>query len=260
MLRHDLESPILLEAAWMRRVQPGTRLIIALAGTFLIAALDQHGPLAAVALAATVLLLSRGVSWRWICKHLLGLASLLLFFALPLAWLGPGEATGPLGTRPGGIRLGLSIALKAGAILIWNWAWLLGIGSRLWRQGARQVHLPNQLAEVGWLMGASIGIVRKELRQMRLALRLRGGRISANQRGYHLLSNLLGMILWRSSGHADKISVAKGLRCEGPGETVAPLGFRQWAFALAVLAPLASLAGIATWHGQWKKGDWGYWL
>jgi hypothetical protein len=68
------------------------------------------------------------------------------------------------------------------------------------------------------------------------------------------------MILWRSSGHADKISVAKGLRCEGPGETVAPLGFRQWAFALAVIAPLASLAGIATWHGQWKKGDWGYWL
>ena len=244
----------------MRGVEPGTRLVISLAGTFLIAAMDRHTPLALVALAAATLVCSRGVSLNWISTHLLGLASLALFFSLPLAWLGPGDATGVLALRPQGIRLGVSILLKACAILAWNWVWLLGIGPRQWRHGARQIGMPLPLAEVGWLMGTSIGIVRKELRQMRMALRLRGGRITPNRRGYHLLANLLGMTLWRSSGHAEKIAVAKALRCEGPGERIPALGWRQWALALTTLAPLCLVALSAFRESPWFENGWGYWI
>lgn len=260
MFGFDLENPIHKESAWMRRVQPGTRLVISLTGTFLIAAVDHHSPLALIGLFAATLVVGRGVSLRWITSHLLGLAGLAMFFSLPLAWLGPGNPSGPLALRVEGIRLGLSILLKACAILIWNWVWLLGIGPRQWRHGARQVHVPARLAEVGWLMGASIGIVRRELRQMRLALRLRGGRITPGRRGYHLLANLLGMTLWRSSGHAEKIAVARALRCEGPGESVPGLGWRQWALALASLAPLGLLAVAGRWKNSWLQNGWGYWI
>lgn len=260
MFGFDLENPIQQEAAWMRGVQPGTRLVISLAGTFLIAAVDRHSPLALIALIAATLVLSRGVRLRWITNHLLGLASLALFFSLPLAWLGPGDPKGPLALRPEGIRLGLSILLKACAILTWNWVWLLGIGPRQWRHGARQVRVPVRLAEVGWLMGASIGIVRRELRQMRLALRLRGGRITPGRHGYHLLANLLGMTLWRSSGHAEKIAVARALRCEGPGEGIQCLGWRQWGLVLATLAPLGLLAVTAQLGHYWLQNRWGYWI
>jgi hypothetical protein len=107
-------------------------------------------------------------------------------------------------------------------------------------------------------MGNSINQIRKELRQMRLALRLRGGRITASRQGYHLLANLLGMTLWRSSGHAEKITVAKQLRCEGPGESVPPLGWRQLAIAMLLLTPLAVVVSrglLASWGATFNWAD-----
>lgn len=258
MLRHDFNNPITVDAFWMRQVQPGTRLLVSFLGTLLISAIDISTPLLVLIACSFYLLLSRGVDWRWIVGHLTGLTTLSVFFALPLAWMGPGESSGPWGTRPDGVRLGIVVILKATAILTWSWVWLLGFGPRLWRQGAKQIYLPGHLAEVGWLMGNSIIQIRKELRQMRLALRLRGGRITASRQGYHLLANLLGMTLWRSSGHAEKITVAKQLRCEGPGESVPPLGWRQLAIAMLLLTPLAVVVSrglLASWGATFNWAD-----
>lgn len=241
MLRHDFSNPLRQEADWMLLFQPGTRLILALGGTFLIAFLNELGLLAGIAFAAGILLAWRGCSWKWIGSRLMGLGVLVFLFAVPLAWLGPGYPSGFLRTKPEGIRLGSEIIFKAVAILCWNWLWLLGFGSRLWRLGAKQIHLPGGLAESGWLMGTSIGLIRKEMRQMRMALRLRGGRITPNFQGYHLLANLLGMTLWRSSGHSERISVTRALRCQGPGEKAPPLDWFQLVAMGLVFLPLVAM-------------------
>ena len=128
MLRHDFNNPITVDAFWMRQVQPGTRLLVSFLGTLLISAIDIPIPLLVLIACSFYLLLSRGVDWRWIVGHLTGLTTLAFFFALPLAWMGPGESSGPWGTRPDGVRLGIVVILKATAILTWSWATPLEAG------------------------------------------------------------------------------------------------------------------------------------
>ena len=135
--------------------------------------------------------------------------------------------------------------LKAVAVLTWSWVWLLGIDSVAWRQGARMVRLPDKMAEIGWLMGTFLPMLRAEIRQMRLALRLRGGKVTATLQGYHLISLLLGMSLWRSSLRAERIGVALRLRTAGPGSPPLPWTLGQ---GLVLAAGLFPLAALLTWQ------------
>ncbi|RLS36877.1 MAG: energy-coupling factor transporter transmembrane protein EcfT [Planctomycetota bacterium] len=245
MLNDDLTNPAQDDSSWISKVQPGPRLLLGAGGAMITSFLDQPLPLGIVAVMTLAILTIRRVPLSWIWGRLLNLSWLLFAFALPLLWLGPGEGTWPLAMHPAGAHLGLVIMLKAVAVLTWSWVWLLGIDSVAWRQGARMVRLPDKMAEIGWLMGTFLPMLRAEIRQMRLALRLRGGKVTATLQGYHLISLLLGMSLWRSSLRAERIGVALRLRTAGPGSPPLPWTLGQ---GLVLAAGLFPLAALLTWQ------------
>lgn len=100
-----------------------------------------------------------------------------------------------------------------------------------------------------WMSGRCLNVLSGEWRQMRLAARLRGARLAANQQSWKVIGLLVGMGLIRSSGRAERMGVALSLR-SGDGDGIVPR--RAWNPTDAMVAALGLCAGLLMIWASWS--------
>jgi cobalt/nickel transport system permease protein len=200
--------------------------------------------------AALVLLLVSRVPGKWARGRLVAfaIASLPFLVVLPLTLdrSGPGWDVGPVRVSERGLLSGLAVTFRCLAIGAVS---LVLVGTAPLHHtiaAAHRLRVPG-LVLLTLLAYRYAFLLGDELRRLRVALRTRGFRPTADRHGYRTLGHVTGAILVRGSDRAER--VADAMRCRGfNGQFHTLTAFQTTpADVLAFLGVVFVTAGLVAW-------------
>ncbi len=206
----------------VRSIDPRVALVLALAGSFLLAAVRAYPTLVVGLVAGLVLVLVRQVRIRVLAGRLIRLQLFLslFFLLLPLSW-----RDGALAWDSHRLELPLVIALRAHAILLWVTAWVEPLGVAGLLHGMRGVGVPAAIVQIAMLSVRYLSLMQGEFRQMRMAMASRGYTGRAPVAAYEVWANLIGMLFLRSLDRAENLRRSMSARSLG---NLATTGLGPW--------------------------------
>jgi len=182
-----------------------------------IAALRHPAPAGLALVITLILLVVSRLPGRWARSRLaaFALASLPFLIVLPftLDAAGPGWDVGPVRVSERGLLSGLAVAFRCVAIGAIS---LVLVGTAPLHHtiaAAHRLRVPGLLVLLTLLAYRYAFLLGDELRRLRLALRTRGFRPTADRHGYRTLGHVTGAILVRGADRAER--VADAMRCRG---------------------------------------------
>lgn len=237
--------------SFLQRFDPRCKLASLLLAALGIALLRSGVP-ALMALAASLLLVGLArVPWRWYLRRL---ATATAMYVLFLVWLPlvpeAGDATIELGrltvSLPGLLRLTVLSAKLAGMISLMLVLLATTPLPEVFK-AARALGLPRLLVLLLLLTYRYVFLLMEEFARLRIALRVRGFRNSANLHSYRTIGQVAGTLLVRSQERSDR--VAQAMRCRGfDGEFRTLHEFRAgWRDGAAFMAIVGCTAWLLAW-------------
>ncbi len=199
--------------------------------------------------------------WSWLLARLSPVGLVLALFLGPLPFLlrGPGAEwpLGPLTVSEHGLRLALSIALKAVSLVLLVLVLLASAPLQDTLKAANALHVPGRAVQLLVLTYRYAHVLAEELDRLRTAVRVRGFRGGPNRHTYRTIGHVAGALLVRGYDRADRI--AQAMRCRGfdgryrslttfATRACDVLGFLALAAAAAVLLAWDRIAP-GTWTG-----------
>lgn len=150
-------------------------------------------------------------------KRALAASNLFLIFlwlTLPLGLDPAGSlfSLGPLHVREAGLRQALIITLKANSVILIFMAFTGACGFEEICSGLRALRVPERLITLLRLVARHIFTLAEEWRRLATAARLRGFTPRCDRHTYRTAANLMGMLLVRTHGRAERIHKAMLLR------------------------------------------------
>jgi cobalt/nickel transport system permease protein len=182
-----------------------------------IASLNHLAPAGVALGAGLVLLLASRLPGGWVRGRLAAFALAALPFLVVLPFTldpaGPGWEVGPVRVSERGLLSGLAVSFRCLAI---GTLALVLVGTAPFHHtiaAAHRLKVPGLLVLLTLLAYRYAFLLGDELRRLRVALRTRGFRASANRHGYRTLGHVTGAVLVRGTDRADR--VADAMRCRG---------------------------------------------
>ncbi len=142
------------------------------------------------------------------------LFALILVLVLPLStgqW--PLFAIGPVAYSQEGLRLSLTIALKANAIVLWIMVLLGSLDTVTLGHTLHHLGVPDKLSHLLLFTVRYLDVLHGEYLRLRTAMKLRGFRPGVNAHTYRTYGHLVGMLLVRSVDRSERILAA--MKCRG---------------------------------------------
>jgi cobalt/nickel transport system permease protein len=236
------ESPL---ARWDARWKLGS-VLLAVCG---IATLDHLAPaVAALALGLALLVLARlPVGWVGARLVLFALAAAPFLLVLPFTLDGDGWDVGPLRVSERGLVAGLAVFCRGLAVGCFA---LLLVGTAPLHHtltAAHKLKVPGLLVQLTLLAYRYTFLLAEEYRRVRIAMRTRGYRMTANRHGYRALGHATGALLVRGAERAENVSAA--MRCRGFDGTFHTLAaFRTGAAdIISCVALVAVVVALVVW-------------
>jgi cobalt/nickel transport system permease protein len=180
-----------------------------------VACSNHLAPAAAALGFSSLLLVVAKLPSRWLRVRLVGftLAALPFVIVLPFTLDGDGWDLGPLHFSERGFLTGLAVFCRGLAIGCFT---LLLIGTaplHLTLAAAHRLKVPGLLVLLALLAHRYAFLLFDETRRLRVAMRVRGFKPAATQRGWRTLGHAIGAGLVRGSDRSER--VAEAMRCRG---------------------------------------------
>ncbi len=179
--------------------------------------LSQIGSLPAATLAcAAVFLLALAQKQPPPWRRLLHLEAFLILLFLTLPFTIPGRPVfeiGPLTASTEGVAQAAIIALKVSAAVLLIALFLAEIDPVRLGAALRGLAVPEALVRLFLSTARYLWLIQDEARRLQEAMRARGVRPRSNRHTWRSYGNLVGMLLVRGLGRAERIEEA--MRCRG---------------------------------------------
>ena len=198
------------------RLDPRVRIVLALAFAVVIVACDGFPVLglalgAALAVAAAARLPPAGTA-----KRVLAMDAFIVLMLVMLPFTMPGEEVfrlGGLAASREGLLQAAAIALKANAVIVMVLALPGTMDTATLGHGLGHLWVPSKLVHLLLFTVRYIGVLEREYRRLRLAMRARAFRPGSNLHTWRSFGYLLGMLLVRSLERSERIVAA--MKCRG---------------------------------------------
>ena len=179
----------------------------------LVSQIDRLAPAATAVVAATLIALAHGkMPWRRLV-HLEGFLA-LLFLSLPFTVPGaPVLSIGPLDASMEGFARAATVLCKVTASVILIAVFLAGIEPVRIGAALRDLGVPERLVRLFVMTARYLGLVRDEARRLTEAMRARGFCFRSNWHTWRSLGYVVGMLLVRAMGRAERVEEA--MLCRG---------------------------------------------
>jgi cobalt/nickel transport system permease protein len=201
----------------LARVDPRWKLASLLLASALCGLLQTLPPVMTAMGGVCCLVALSKVPFSWYGQRLVGLALFLTPFALGSLFLLPDPSplpvVGPITISRTGLQLALLICCKAVTIVTLMLILLATAPLNATVHAAYSLHIPGILVQVVLLTHRYLSVLAGELRQLRIALRVRGFRSRANLHSYRTIGHVTGTLLVRGFERAERVGQA--MRCRG---------------------------------------------
>lgn len=231
-------------------IDPRARILATVAFAVVTVALHDVAPIvAALAVAAGAALLS-GLGVRELLRRLVILEGFMVLLLCLLPFTVPGRvlfAVGPFAASAEGLVLAVTIALKAGAVVIAIVSQLGTLEPVRLGHGLALLGVPHKLVALLLLTVRYVSVFEDEYRRLRRAMLVRGFEVRSSRHTWRSFGWLVGMLLVRSNDRAAR--VLQAMKCRGFNgrfHIIANLTFSP-ADAVYLALALGIAAGLALW-------------
>lgn len=238
------------KGTWIHRLDPRARVLAALALSIVLSLCHQWTALCLGLLLAGAGIFIARVPVAAVLQRLVPLNTLLLLLAVMLLFFTPGErlfAIGVVEATREGFTHGVTIALKANAIVLWLAVLLGTLEPVALGHAMRRLHAPPILTHLFLFTIRYMGLMLSEFERLSTAARLRGFTPGPNRHTFRTTGYMVGMILVRSHARGERILDAMRLRgYHGALEFHDELryGMRDSIFAVLTITAVAMLLGL----------------
>lgn len=235
--------------SWLTRRDPRTRVLTAVLFSLAVVSLTQL-PLLALALTAAVgMALAAGLRPLIVLKRIAALESFMLVVLLLLPFTTPGTTLlelGPLSASQEGLRMAVTIVLKANAVVLTLLALVGTLEPVVLGHALARLGIPRKLAHLFLFTVRYIGVLHDEYQSLRRAMRARAFVPCSSFHTWRSLGNLLGMLLVRSLERSQRIMAA--MKCRGFNGQFHMLSEQcwQWRDSLLLLCAITALGTLVT--------------
>lgn len=205
-------------SAFMFRLDPRLKIIVAVIWSFLVASLHQpDAAILALIAAMSVVALNR-LNRRLVLRRMLAVNVFVgfLWLFLPFSFSVPGEVMAGWGffkITKEGVALALLLTIKANAVALGALALLATSSIIDLAAAARSLGVPEKLTAMFFLMLRYFAVIYQELGRLRTAMSARGFTPGLNVHSFRTYANLVGQLLIRSLDRADRVHAA--MLCRG---------------------------------------------
>jgi cobalt/nickel transport system permease protein len=216
---------------WLSRLDPRVRLIAAFGFALVILSIDSLSLLAATLIIAISFALAAGLKLALIAKRLIALEVFMLVLCILLPLTVPGErwfALGPISLSWDGLRLALSILLKANSIVMMLLTLVGTLEPVVLGQALARLKVPEKLVHLFLFTVRYLAVLGDEYRRLRRAMLARGFKAQSDRHSWRSLGWLIGMLLVRSLGRAERVLAA--MKCRGFHGRFYLLADQRWAW------------------------------
>ena len=244
------DEPFAQGDSFIHKFDPRARLILALAGTACLAALQGIATAGAAFLLSLLLLILSAPPWGLVARRLLLVNIFILFMWLTVPLTMPGEALWQLGalavSRRGLALMGL-ITVKGNAIVMLLMAFIASMNFAVLGAALQRLRCPEKLAFLFLFAYRYAHVAAGEWRTLHNAARLRGFVPRTDLHSYKTFGYLLGMTFVRGFDRSRRVYEAMLLRgFAGRVQSLASFraSARDWAFSGALLACWVGIAAV----------------
>lgn len=228
-------------------IDPRTRALATVAFAVVVVGLDGIVPLLAALVSALVAARAARLPWRPTARKVLMMDGFMLALFVMLPFTTPGEPLvrlGPLTASVDGLRLALTIALQANAIVLLLLALVGTIQPARLGHALLQLGVPTALVQLLFFTVRYIDVLGEEYRRLRTAMRARAFVARTDRHTLETFGYLVGMLLVRASDRAERVLAA--MRCRGfdgrfPVLVQPKLGRRDIVWAVVAASLLGAL-------------------
>lgn len=200
----------------MNRIDPRTRVLMAIGFLIVIATLENFAALAlTVALTLGTVRLAR-VPRKQLLACLISVNLFMFLLIVTMPWNRSGEAwffLGPWGYTHEGFEHVARITLRANTTVLLIVALIGTLEPTLLGRACKRLWLPDKLIHLLLFMVRYLDVLKAEYRRLLTAARLRGFQPSFNRHTLHTFGQLAGMLLVRSVDRSERIVAA--MKCRG---------------------------------------------
>ncbi len=226
-------SPLSVTASqgWLSRFDPRVRVVVAFGFALVILSLDSLPLLAAALVIAISFAFAAGLKLALIVKRLIALETFMLVLCVLLPLTVPGErwfALGPFSLSWDGLWLALSILFKANAIVLMLLTLVGTLEPVVLGHTLARLKVPDKLVHLFLFTVRYLTVLADEYRRLRRAMLARGFKAQSNRHSWRSLGWLIGMLLVRSLGRAERVMGA--MKCRGFHGRFYLLVEQQWAW------------------------------
>ena len=198
------------------RLDPRARIVLALAFAVVVVASDGFPVLGLALGTALAVAAAARVATAGTAKRVLAMDAFIVLMLVMLPFTMPGEEVfrlGGLAASREGLLEAAAIALKANAVIVVVLALLGTMDAAALGHGLGHLRVPSKLVHLLLFTVRYIGVLEREYRRLRLAMRARAFRPGSNLHTWRSFGYLLGMLLVRSLDRSERIVAA--MKCRG---------------------------------------------
>jgi cobalt/nickel transport system permease protein len=202
--------------ALMDTVDPRVRIVVAVTLSAVLAVAHDLATLAVALLVAMVVAGGTALSLVGVLRRLLPINGFLLILLLLLP-ISTGEtplvAAGSFSYSLEGLRLAVSIALKANAMMLWIIVLLSTLDMVTMGHALSHLGVPEKLAHLLLFSVRYLNLLQGEYSRLRTAMKMRGFRPRMDRHTYRSYGYLVAMLLLRSLERSERVLAA--MKCRG---------------------------------------------
>lgn len=202
--------------AYLARIDPRVRVVVAVVFSVLVALADRLGVLLPALVAALLAASVSGLSWPKVVRRLLPLEVIMVVMFAVLPWTTAGTALWQLGPREfsrEGLLLAAAIAIKGNTIVLGLLALLGSLDGPTLGHTLSHLRVPDKLTHLLMFTVRYLDVLHHEYLRLRCAMRVRGFRPRIDRHTYRSFGHLVGMLLVRSFDRSERIMAA--MLCRG---------------------------------------------
>lgn len=245
-----IREPFAFGDAFMHRVDPRFRIVIAVLFSVTIAMCHRFHTLLGALMVSAGLILAARLSPRMILKQLLPACGFIAFLwcLLPFSVEGPPVfSIGPLTASLPGVMLAAQISLKSIAVLLALVALISTMHISALGHGLQGLHLPGKFVHLLLLTYRYIFVIEQEYQRLVRAAKIRGFQAKTSLHTYRTYAYLVAMLLVRSSLRAQRVECA--MRCRAftgrfHGLSDFSADLKNWVFATVMTGAISGLLAI----------------
>jgi cobalt/nickel transport system permease protein len=232
----------------VHRIDPRVKVVFATLFSCVTAVSMRFPALLAALATALVLVAAARLPWRDLLKRVLMVNGLVVLFwvALPFTFEGePLFTIGPLTATRAGVVLAAQITLKSNAIVLALVALLATSPVPVIGEALSRLRVPPKIVHLLLLTYRYFFVIDEEYRRLYRAAKIRGFRPGTNLHSYRTFAYLIGMLLVRAWGRAQRVQQA--MLCRGfKGRFYCLQEFRagraDWLWAAGMTAAIVGVA------------------